>query len=196
MDECGKANSITGHLDCYTATKANKVSIILMNEISGDMKSILDWQNMFQKWAPMINTVSSVDILGDKTLYQNYVLSVPSLKYYLLSLALVLKYFKFTEINFISEIALEPIYKLAVPTLAEAGIKISTPEELVLFNQTDPDICDKVSANLKNSNLKPVLSYIFPRNIIACYWPAFIAVGLEPSDIIIINSSDTYDNFI
>jgi hypothetical protein len=191
LDICSEFDPVEGGEACLAALKANKVTLVLMSDITTIPLYILDWQNTVNKHAAFINIAASVD-LGDSSKYPNYVQIAQSPPYYYRHLALLVKSLKYTEVNFFVDPHFLTVKQIQSQAFEMARVKVVTPDELIHYDSTDPDYCTKAAEQVKKSRLRPLINYVFPQNWISCYFPALHEAGFSGDDLVEFNPFGTF----
>jgi hypothetical protein len=187
LDVCGIFDE--AYHSCYPEVKTQKVSVLLANDVTSLMVDILEWQRVNNLRVPTINTINVFDILDSVESYPNYVLLTQVVTYYSLNLALFVKRCKYTQVNFFVDQTLAPIMNISSVYMHQMGIEVITPPELRIYDSADPDYCRKAAKYLKESNIRPLLAFIYAKDWFDCYLKAFEAVGLGEGDIIQISGN-------
>jgi hypothetical protein len=189
LDICSEFDPVEGGEACLAALKANKVTLLLMSDITTIPLYILDWQNAVNKHAVFIGIAASIE-LGDSSKYPNYVQIAQSPPYYYKHLALVVKSLKYTEVNFFVDPYFINVKQSQAEAFEKAGVKVVTPDELIHYDSTDPDYCTKAAEQVKH--LRPLINYVFPQNWISCYFPALHEAGFSGDDLVEFNPFGTF----
>jgi hypothetical protein len=177
---------------CLAVIKANKVTLLLMNDITTMPLYIMNWQNTVNKHAAFISVIVSMDDLGDSSKYPNYVQIAQSPAYAFKHLALLVKSLKYTAMNLFVDPYFPDVKKQQTAALESAGVTVVTPDELIYYNSTDPDYCTKAAEQVKQSGLRPLMNYVFNHNWISCYFPALHKAGFSGDDLVHISLFGTF----
>jgi hypothetical protein len=182
LDVCGIFDD--AYPSCYTTVKTQKVSVLLAVEVTPRLLDIMNWQRTNNLRIPTINTHTVYQELNSYEDYPNYLDMTQLISYYALNFARLVKRLKYTQVNFFAEQSIGPLHFYIDKFLKQIGIDVITPPDLVFYNSTDPDICRKSAEFLKESNVRPVISSVYPNDWIDCYLKAFEQVGLGRDDIV------------